>query len=153
MPPYSNIYHSANLCERIIFYCLPEQKAVRAVVSFLCRHQSQRIYPYRPLPKALAQMQHQAGKELNQVQIAYASGYADQSHFIRDFKKFCGYTPMSLLKYQIHIPICSPIPCKCPVCSIRVQTLLLLLPPDSLNENSIKYERSKSPRNQPGIRL
>ena len=48
--------------------------------------------------KALAQMQHQAGKELNQVQIAYASGYADQSHFIRDFKKFCGYTPMSLLK-------------------------------------------------------
>jgi AraC-like DNA-binding protein len=41
---------------------------------------------------------HQAGKELNQVQIAYASGYADQSHFIRDFKKFCGYTPMSLLK-------------------------------------------------------
>lgn len=48
--------------------------------------------------KALAQMQHQAGKEINQAQIAYASGYADQSHFIRDFKKFCGYTPMSLLK-------------------------------------------------------
>lgn len=36
--------------------------------------------------KALAQMQHQAGKEINQVQIAYASGYADQSHFIREFK-------------------------------------------------------------------
>ncbi len=48
--------------------------------------------------KALAQMQHQAGKEINQAQIAYASGYADQSHFIREFKKFCGYTPMSLLK-------------------------------------------------------
>ena len=32
--------------------CL-SQKAVRAVVSFLCRHQSQRIYPYRPLPKKL----------------------------------------------------------------------------------------------------
>jgi len=29
--------------------------------------------------KALAQMQHQAGKEINQAQIAYASGYADQS--------------------------------------------------------------------------
>ena len=42
--------------------------------------------------KALAQMQHQAGKEINQAQIAYASGYADQSHFIREFKKFCGYT-------------------------------------------------------------
>lgn len=43
-------------------------------------------------------MQHQAGKEINQAQIAYASGYADQSHFIREFKKFCGYTPVSLLK-------------------------------------------------------
>ena len=48
--------------------------------------------------KALAQMQHQADKELNQAQIAYTSGYADQSHFIREFKRFCGYTPMSLLK-------------------------------------------------------
>lgn len=48
--------------------------------------------------KALAQMQHQAGKEINQAQIAYASGYADQSHFIREFKKFSGYTPMALLK-------------------------------------------------------
>lgn len=38
------------------------------------------------------------GKEINQAQIAYASGYADQSHFIREFKKFCGYTPMFLLK-------------------------------------------------------
>lgn len=43
-------------------------------------------------------MQHQAGKEINQAQIAYASGYADQSHFIREFKKLCGYTPVSLLK-------------------------------------------------------
>ena len=47
--------------------------------------------------KALEQMQHQSG-EINQAQIAYASGYADQSHFIREFKKFSGYTPMSLLK-------------------------------------------------------
>ncbi|MEY8687739.1 DUF6597 domain-containing transcriptional factor [Bacteroides sp. AN502(2024)] len=48
--------------------------------------------------KALAQMQHQAGEEINLAQIAYTSGYADQSHFIREFKKFSGYTPMSLLK-------------------------------------------------------
>lgn len=47
--------------------------------------------------KALEQMQHQSG-EINQAQIAYMSGYADQSHFIREFKKFSGYTPMSLLK-------------------------------------------------------
>ena len=37
--------------------------------------------------KALAQMQHQAGKEINQAQIAYASGYADQSHFIRELRQ------------------------------------------------------------------
>ena len=43
-------------------------------------------------------MQYQPGKEINQAQIAYTSGYADQSHFIREFKQFCGYTPMSLLK-------------------------------------------------------
>ena len=47
--------------------------------------------------KALELMQHQSG-EINQEQIAYASGYADQSHFIREFKKFSGYTPTSLLK-------------------------------------------------------
>lgn len=47
--------------------------------------------------KALKQMQHYSD-EINQAQIAYASGYADQSHFIREFKKFSGYTPMSLLK-------------------------------------------------------
>lgn len=46
----------------------------------------------------LAQMQYKPGKEINQAQIAYTSGYADQSHFIREFKQFCGYTPMSLLK-------------------------------------------------------
>ena len=48
--------------------------------------------------KALAQMQHQTGKEISQAQIAYTSGYSDQSHFIREFKKLSGYTPMSLLK-------------------------------------------------------
>lgn len=47
-------------------------------------------------------MQHQAGKEINQAQIAYASGYADQSHFIREFRQFSGYTPGALLK------VCAP---------------------------------------------
>ena len=48
--------------------------------------------------KALALMQCQFGVVINQAEIAYASGYADQSHFIREFKQFCGYTPVSLLK-------------------------------------------------------
>ena len=47
--------------------------------------------------KALKQMQHQQGR-INQADLAYTCGYADQSHLIREFKKLCGYTPLSLLE-------------------------------------------------------
>lgn len=47
--------------------------------------------------KALKQMQHQQGK-INQADLAYTNGYSDQSHMIREFKKLCGYTPLSLLE-------------------------------------------------------
>lgn len=33
--------------------------------------------------------------------IAYANGYSDQSHFIRDFRLFSGITPKQLAEYQI----------------------------------------------------
>lgn len=45
--------------------------------------------------KSLKLMQSRTGND-SQAQIAYQSGYADQSHFIREFRKLCGYTPLSL---------------------------------------------------------
>ena len=48
--------------------------------------------------KALKQMQHQQGK-INQADLAYTCGYSDQSHLIREFRKHCGHTPLSLLEF------------------------------------------------------
>lgn len=39
---------------------------------------------------------------INQAQLAYQCGYADQSHLIREFKRFSGHTPLSLLN------VCNP---------------------------------------------
>lgn len=77
--------------------CLSKKQFERLFSSFVGINPKEytRIVRFQ---KALEQMQHQVGKEINQAQIAYTSGYADQSHFIREFKKFSGYTPMSLLK-------------------------------------------------------
>ncbi len=47
--------------------------------------------------KVLNLMQHQHSN-INQADLAYTCGYADQSHMIREFKKLCGYTPLSLLQ-------------------------------------------------------
>ena len=47
--------------------------------------------------KTLKQIQHQQEK-INQTDLAYANGYSDQSHMIREFKSLCGYTPLSLLE-------------------------------------------------------
>ena len=48
--------------------------------------------------KALKQMQHWQGK-INQADLAYTCGYSDQSHLIREFRKLCGHTPLSLLEF------------------------------------------------------
>lgn len=48
--------------------------------------------------KALALMQRQ-GCETGMAQIACASGYSDQSHLIREFRRFCGHTPLSLPEF------------------------------------------------------
>lgn len=42
---------------------------------------------------ATAYLLKEKNPELNWLDIAYEAGYYDQSHFIRDFKAFSGYTP------------------------------------------------------------
>ena len=51
--------------------------------------------------KSLKLLQYYS-EDTNQAQLAYQCGYADQSHFIREFKQFSGYTPLSLLN------VCKP---------------------------------------------
>ena len=51
--------------------------------------------------KSLKLLQHYS-EDINQAQLAYQCGYADQSHFIREFKQFSGYTPLALLN------VCEP---------------------------------------------
>ena len=51
--------------------------------------------------KSLKLLQH-CSEDANQAQLAYQCGYADQSHFIREFKQFTGYTLLSLLN------VCKP---------------------------------------------
>ena len=51
--------------------------------------------------KSLKLLQHYT-EDANLAQLAYQCGYADQSHFIREFKQFSGYTPLSLLN------VCKP---------------------------------------------
>lgn len=48
--------------------------------------------------KALWLMQN---GEQNYAEIAYACGFSDQSHFIRDFKAMSGHTPSTLCQYSL----------------------------------------------------
>lgn len=79
--------------------CLSKKQFERLFNSLAGPHPKEysRIVRFQKALKE-TQCRHQTGKEINQAQIAYAIGYADQSHFIREFKKFCEYTPKSLLK-------------------------------------------------------
>jgi AraC-like DNA-binding protein len=44
-----------------------------------------------------------SGRFSRMTEIAYQAGYYDQSHFIRDFKKFSGQTPLQFIRSQFKI--------------------------------------------------
>ena len=72
----------------------------------LCERQFERIFKdYVGLaPKSFAEIMRfkrtfiSLQRNHNLTNITYSSGYYDQSHFIRTFKKFSGYTPGEYLK-------------------------------------------------------
>ena len=69
----------------------------------LCRKQFERIFaehigisPKKYLKIIRFQFvlfQKQQNVAMNMLDLSYASGYYDQSHFINDFKSLCGLTP------------------------------------------------------------
>lgn len=76
--------------------CLSKKQFERSFRSFVGINPKEYIRIVR-FQKALKFMQSPINAS-NFAQIAFASGYADQSHFIREFKVFCGYTPKDLLE-------------------------------------------------------
>jgi len=111
MRPYDTTYRVNRMNAAIEQLCVEPQTLVTELSSTCCLGKKQferefylhvgmnpkeysRIVRFQ---KALKQMQHQQGS-INQTDLAYTNGYADQSHMIREFKKLCGYTPFSLLE-------------------------------------------------------
>ena len=88
---------SSNVCNKIIFELLLSKKQFEREFYLHVGMNPKEYSRIVRLQKALALL-HQKRNDINHAQIAYASGYADQSHYIREFKRFSGYTPHSLLK-------------------------------------------------------
>ena len=88
--PYTLVTELSSNC------CLGKKQFEREFYSYIGMNPKEysRIVRFQ---KTLRQMQNQQGK-INQVDLAYSNGYSDQSHLIREFKKLCGYTPLTLLK-------------------------------------------------------
>lgn len=78
-----------------------------AGIACVCEKQLERIFRYyvgmnpkeycciARFQKALRMMQLGA---LDYAGIAYSAGYSDQSHFIRDFRRYSGFSPRQLLQ-------------------------------------------------------
>ena len=79
-----------------------------AEIACVCKKQLERIFRYYVgmNPKEycciarfqMAMRMMQLGSH-NYADIAYSAGYSDQSHFIRDFRKYSGYSPRELLQF------------------------------------------------------
>lgn len=97
----TTIHHACHFRHRTGFYCLFEQKQFERLFNELVGANPKEYARIVRFQKSLKLLQHYT-EDTNLAQIAYQCGYADQSHFIREFKQFSGYTPLSLLN------VCKP---------------------------------------------
>lgn len=88
--PQSSVMALSSTC------CLSKKQFEREFNSLVGMNPKEYIRIVR-FQKALSLFQ-QNRDNINHAQIAYASGYADQAHYIREFKRLSGYTPKTLLK-------------------------------------------------------
>ena len=89
--------HTYNTVEELSSTCCLSKKQFEREFNTLVGMNPKEYIRIVRLQKALALLQ-QKRDYIDHAQIAYASGYADQSHYIREFKRLSGYTPHSLLK-------------------------------------------------------
>ena len=89
--------HTHNTVEELSSICCLSKKQFEREFNTLVGMNPKEYIRIVRLQKALALLQ-QKRNDINHAQIAYASGYADQSHYIREFKRLSGYTLQSLLR-------------------------------------------------------
>lgn len=77
--------------------CLSRKQFEREFKTFVGMGPKEYTHIVR-LQKALSFLQHQKRTGINHAQIALASGYADQSHYIREFKSTVDILPSHFLK-------------------------------------------------------
>lgn len=78
--------------------CLGKKQFERVFSSFVGINPKEYARVVR-FQKALAMMQSGEKAAAGLSQLAYSSGYADQSHLVREFRALCGHTPVELAAF------------------------------------------------------
>ena len=126
----SAVFHEINLLPQINIAhlsetaCLSSKQFGRIFADYVGTTPKEFIRIVR-MQRALSMLQQDA--TIPFVQVAYECGFSDQSHMIKDFKLYSGYTPAEYLS------VCAPISdyfselLSCPFFPIRLPRVALLL--------------------------
>ena len=139
----ATLCRSSYSCNRIVFELLFGKKQFeREFYSYIGMNPKEysRIVRFQ---KTLRQMQNQQGK-INQVDLVYSNGYSDQSHLIREFKKLCGYTPLTLFEVSTPYSDLFTTPIQKSHLFYPLQDTSFTFATSFTNLKTEKYERSQS---------